>query len=223
VIVCPLLIAAALTAAAPAAEGQSVGDEEGAGRFAARIPPAADPGAPVSEPVWGVPIAHGAGLLVGMRASLSVLWPKSYALWPSAEMGRNIERAYTLPPIYDRHRRLLESDGGPLFLNTVGHGAFGSEVYQRARACRIGPVHSFVFTALTSAVWEYAVEALHHRPSAVDLIWTPVVGAAFGELRFQVWRLARGDPRRAPPRTRRALMILVDPFGEAERALGTSC
>jgi Domain of unknown function (DUF3943) len=199
--------------------GERVGKDDAAGGRTAEGAPRADEG----DPVWGVPLAHGAAVMVGMRVSLYALWPRFFPLWPTAEMGRNIERAYTLPPRYDRHRRLLESDGDPLLLNTVGHGAFGSEVYQRARACRHGPVQSFVFTAFTSTVWEYSIEAPNQRPSAVDLVWTPLVGAAFGEFRFQMWRLARGDPSRSPSPARRALMILVDPFGEAQRALGTGC
>jgi hypothetical protein len=208
-VIIPLFTAAALVATPfHAAAGESRGDPI----------PGSEP-----EPQWSVPIAHGAGLLMGMRVSLSVLWPKSYDLWPTEQARRNIERAYTEPPFYDPHRPLLESDGSPLFLNVVGHGTFGSEVYQRARACRLGLLGSFALTALTSSVWEYVLEAPHQHPSAVDLIWTPFAGAAFGELRFHLWRLARGDPLGTPPLTRRAMMILLDPFGEAERALGTGC
>ena len=223
VIALPLFISAALVASAPSSD-QAATEAEDTGPLSAHQSPTAERDAPeLKEPIWGVALAHGAGVLVGMRASLYALWPNSYPLWQTAETSHILERPYSLVPLYDPHRRLLESDGSSLLLNTVGHGGFGSEVYQRARVCRVAPLHAFVFTALTSAVWEYGFELPYQRPSAVDLIWTPLAGAAFGELRFQLWRLGRGDPSGRPSAAGRALMLLVDPFGELERALGTHC
>jgi len=65
------------------------------------------------------------------------------------------------------------------------------------------------------------VEAPYKRPSGVDLVWTPLGGAVFGELRFQLWRWLRGDPSNP---VRSVLLIATDPFGELERRLfGTRC
>jgi hypothetical protein len=63
-------------------------------------------------------------------------------------------------------------------------------------------------------VWEYAFEANGVRPSAFDLVYTPMTGILFGELRHIAWRSVKpGSPIR----------WIVDPLGEGERALGTGC
>src|SRR2546422_921433 len=62
----------------------------------------------------------------------------------------------------------------------------------------------------------YVVEAPYKRPSGVDLVWTPLGGAVFGELRFQLGRWLRGDPSNP---VKSVLLIATDPFGELERRL----
>lgn len=172
---------------------------------------------------WLVPTLHSAVLMGGMRLSLSALWPASYSPIPDESTPRHLRAAYSQPPEYDRHRTLVESDGDPWTLNLVGHGLFGSEVYQRFRQCGHGALAAFGATVVASTAWEYGIEAFHQRPSAVDLIWTPLAGAAFGEARFQFYRLARGASGSTPGALGRAVMILVDPFGELERVAGAGC
>lgn len=176
--------------------------------------------APIAH--WLVPTLHTIGLMGAMRLSLSILWPDSYPLLEFDAAEKHLREAYTLPPEFDRHRNLFESDGDPWTLNVIGHGLFGSEVYQRFRRCGHGPWAALLATTVASTAWEYGPEALHQRPSAIDLSLTPVLGIALGEARFQLFRAARGDSQETGA-LRRMLMILIDPLGEAERALGTEC
>lgn len=168
---------------------------------------------------WWVPTLHGVGLLGAQRVGASVLWSRAFALDDGAALARQFARAYTEPPKFDPGRRPFEWDGDWWVINVVGHGLMGSELYLRARQCGHGPWASLAFTAAASAAWEYLVEAWHVRPSALDLVWTPLAGMGLGELRRAVWRWAGGAPRAA----RVIVRAVVDPFGELERALGTRC
>jgi hypothetical protein len=156
-----------------------------------------------------------------MRVGLSLIWPGPYDPLPLSRSTAQFARAYGEPPELRRDRALLESDGDPWPINVVGHGLFGGEAYGRVRQCGGGPLAASLFTAGASAFWEYGLEAFHKRPSAVDLVLTPALGAALGESRFRLQRWLRTRPRTA---LRRAVEVLIDPLGEAERAwLGTRC
>ncbi|HSM93537.1 MAG TPA: DUF3943 domain-containing protein [Anaeromyxobacteraceae bacterium] len=202
----PLLatIAAALLAVEPATA-------------APESPPAAAPtaaeAAPQGGPRWTVPAAHAGGFLLGMRLTVSVAWPSAYDPTRWREERDQLRLAFTRPPELDPHRRLLESDGDPWWLNGFGHAYFGAEIYGRTRQCGWGPLAAVLATAATSVAWEYGLEAPYKRPSAVDLVWTPLAGALLGEGRYRLHRwLAR---RGASP----WLLIVVDPLGEGERRL----
>ena len=132
--------------------------------------------------------------------------------------GAQLRLAFTRPPELRAGRNLLESDGDPWWLNGFGHALFGSEIYGRTRQCGHGALGALVATAAATAVWEYGLEAPHKRPSAVDLVWTPLAGAALGEGRFRLhrWLISRGAAA--------WLLFAVDPLGEGERrVLGTGC
>ncbi|HET9449472.1 MAG TPA: DUF3943 domain-containing protein [Aggregicoccus sp.] len=181
------------------------------------------PGLSEEQPRWTVPVLHSVGVVLGMRAGLSALWPRAYDPSRLREGVRQLGAAYTRPPEFHRGVPLLESDGDPWLLNTVGHGLFGSEVYGRARHCGHSALASLAGAAVASTAWEYSLEALHQRPSALDLVWTPLAGALLGEGRFRLHRLVRGHGERVGP-LRRALLVALDPLGEAERGLlGTDC
>ena len=102
----------------------------------------------------------------------------------------------------------------------LGHGLFGSELYLRARTCHLPWYGALAFTAASSALWEYGFEGNGVRPSALDLVYTPLAGMALGEGRHVVWRAAGGL---ASAGLRTFLRAAVDPFGEAERAFGAGC
>lgn len=165
-----------------------------------------------------VPAAHGLAVMTVMRAVETVIWPEPFAR--PALFAESWKRAFTEPPLFDASQPFFRWDGDPLLVNVGGHALFGSELHLRARTCRFGWATAFVFTAATSALWEYGFEANGVRPSALDLVYTPVAGLALGEARFQLWRAA-GSLR--PSAGRGALRAILDPLGELERAAGTRC
>lgn len=169
---------------------------------------------------WGVPLTHTAGLFIGMRVGLSVLWPRAYDPSRLDASAQHLASAYTRPPHFRRGAPLLESDGDPWLLNTVGHGLFGAEVYGRFRQCGHSPGAAFLAATTASAAWEYGPEALHQRPSAIDLLWTPVAGALLGELRHTALRALAGA---RPGPVRAVLRAVVDPLGTLERDLLGAC
>jgi hypothetical protein len=171
-----------------------------------------------SRTSWAVPAAHAGGFLLGMRISVGVLWPEAYDPTRLAAEGRQLRLAYTRPPELRSGGSLLESDGDPAWVNAIGHGVFGAEIYGRTRSCGHGAVAALLTTVAASTAWEYALEAPHKRPSAIDLAWTPLVGGLLGEGRFRLHRWL--SARRSAP----WLLFAVDPLGEAERrALRTRC
>ncbi len=161
-----------------------------------------------------IPLAHTAALMGAMRLSLSLRWPEAFAPLPPDRAWSAARENWRQAPEFHSDMPLIESDGDPWLVNGVGHGLFGSEVYLRTRRCGHGPLASFGAAAAASTIWEYGIESFHQRPSAVDLVWTPLSGLAFGELRYQLLR-AFGHHR--------AVSAIVDPFGELQRALGTRC
>jgi hypothetical protein len=176
---------------------------------------------PAPATIWSVPIAHSLGVLAGMRLGLSLIWPAAYDPTPFSRSTRQFASAYNRPPEYHGDRSFLESDGDPWSINVIGHGLFGSEIYNRVRQCGGASWQAFAFTAATSAVWEYGIEAFSKRPSALDLVLTPMIGTALGEARYRAHRWLKERPRGF---WRTLGAVLVDPFGEGERVvLGTRC
>ncbi|MBU8898025.1 DUF3943 domain-containing protein [Corallococcus sp. H22C18031201] len=180
------------------------------------------PDAPVRN--WRVPVLHTTGLMLVMRGSLSVLYPRDFDPTRVKENLRHLRDSYSHPPEFRAHAPAFEWDGDPWVLNTVGHGLFGSEVYLRTRQCGHGVLPSLLTAAIASTLWEYGVEAWHKRPSAQDLVWTPLAGALLGEGRFRLHHWLATSGGEPPGGARTVLMFVVDPLGEAERrALDTDC
>lgn len=191
---------------------------------AAAIPTESAPPAPAETaaaepaPEIVVPLAHAVALMTVMRIGEAVIWPDPFAR--TQHFAAHYEEAFTKPPIFDSSKPAFEWDGDPWYVNTIGHGLFGSELYLRARMCHLHWYGALVFAAASSTAWEYAFEGSGVRPSALDLVWTPLAGGALGEGRYLAWQAA-GDIRAAGLRS--VVRAVVDPFGEMERALGTSC
>ncbi len=173
---------------------------------------------PSAAPDIVVPALHGLALMTVMRATETVIWPDPFAR-PQG-FGANYEAAFTQPPKLDTRQPFMRWDGDPLVVNVVGHGLFGSELYLRARQCRLGWGGALAFAAAPSAVWEYGFEANGVRPSAQDLVYTPLIGLALGEARYVLHRAA-GEVK--SPAARGLTRAVLDPLGELERALGTGC
>lgn len=177
--------------------------------------PAAEP-----RPNVVIPIFHAAGQFLLQRTAEAYFYPDPFAYSRVGEWGKHYRDAFTKPPLFDRHAPAFEWDHDRWTINVIGHGLMGSELYLRARQCALGVPLSFAFTAAASTVWEYAIEGNGVRPSAEDLVYTPLAGLVLGEGRFQLFRLASGL---AAPGPRAVLKAVIDPFGELERALGTRC
>ena len=173
-----------------------------------------------TEPVLVVPTLHALALMTTMRLGEAYLWPEPFAATNRVEIALHYQQAYSRPPLWDGSRPLFREDGDRWQINVFGHGLFGSELYLRARSCRLAPWQALLFAGTASATWEYGFEASGVRPSALDLTFTPLAGFALGEARFQAWRAVR---RLQPGALRTTLSALVDPLGDAERALGAPC
>lgn len=183
-------------------------------------PPEPAPAVAASEPrpELVVPLAHAVALMTVMRLGEAIIWPDPFAR--TQHFAAHYEEAFTEPPIFDSSKPAFEWDGDPWYVNTIGHGLFGSELYLRARMCHLHWYGALVFAAASSTAWEYAFEGSGVRPSALDLVWTPLAGGALGEGRYVAWQAAAGI-RAAGLRS--VVRAVIDPFGEMERALGTSC
>jgi hypothetical protein len=165
-----------------------------------------------------IPLAHAVALMTVMRATESFIWPDPFAR--TQHFAGHYEEAFTRPPVFDTSQRAFEWDGDPWYINTFGHGLFGSELYMRARTCHLPWYGALAFAAGSSAVWEYAFEGNGVRPSALDLVFTPLGGMLLGEARYLGWNAAQGI--RAPA-LRGTVRAVLDPLGELERAVGTGC
>jgi hypothetical protein len=172
------------------------------------------------QPRLTPPVLHALGLLSVMRASEAYLWPQPFAETRLTTLELHYYDAFSRPPKWDSSRAWYTADGDRWQINIVGHGLFGSELYLRARTCRLPAWQALLFTGLASATWEYGFEANGVRPSALDLTYTPLAGLVLGEVRFQGYRAAR---RLAPGALRTSLSLVLDPLGELERALGSPC
>lgn len=167
---------------------------------------------------WTPPILHTVALFSVQRIVEAWLWPDPFAR--VGDFGYHYAEAFTKPPIFDTDKPAFRWDGDSAALNVVGHGMMGSELYMRARTCAFGWAGSLAFAAGASAVWEYAFEGNGVRPSAQDLVYTPLAGMALGEARYFVWSRVRS--LNAAPSVR-WLKYVFDPLGELERVLGSPC
>jgi hypothetical protein len=182
---------------------------------------ATDPAPPASEQhSWVVPSLHALGLMSTMRLSEAYLWPDPFAETDRYRIAGHYDEAFTQPPQFDASRPLFREDGDAWYINVVGHGLFGSELYLRARTCRKPAWQALLFTGVASTAWEYGFEASGVKPSGLDLMFTPVAGLVLGEARYWAWSGARALPRGLP---RSVLSAVFDPLGDIERALGSPC
>lgn len=167
-----------------------------------------------------MPVVHALALMSTMRLTEAYLWPHPFADTNRWSLGLRYQEAFSQPPRWDSSRPLFQADGDRWQINVIGHGLFGSELYLRARTCRLPPWQALLFTSLASATWEYGFEANGVRPSALDLTFTPLAGLTLGEARYQAWRATR---RLSAGPFRQTLSVLLDPLGELERAMNTPC
>ncbi|HSC52125.1 MAG TPA: DUF3943 domain-containing protein [Phnomibacter sp.] len=132
----------------------------------------------VWKKVWRGEMLIGGAELVGM--GILMMLPKDVTKWPDdwvADAGRNINRAYSNPPVID------EDDWQ---MNYVGHPLAGSLYYNTIRSQNATWFQSFLFSTAQSVIWEYLVEGIAEQPSVQDLIITPISGSILGEACHQL-------------------------------------
>jgi hypothetical protein len=115
--------------------------------------------------------------LVGMGILIAL--PKSVTQWESDWMkdaASNIHRAWTQAPVWDKDNWAI---------NYIGHPWAGSLYYNALRSQGASRVESFIFSTFQSTLWEYTIEAVAEQPSIQDLIFTPTLGALWGEAAHQ--------------------------------------
>ncbi|MDP3710106.1 MAG: DUF3943 domain-containing protein [bacterium] len=71
-------------------------------------------------------------------------------------------------------------DGDSFATNYIAHPLVGAFTYYMFRKQGHSVKKSFCATALQSTLFEYTIEGFVERPSGVDLIVTPVIGAPLG-------------------------------------------
>ena len=115
----------------------------------------------------------GGAELLGITAL--ILTPKEVTGWSpdwTQDAWRNVKRSLSTPPVWD------DDDWQ---LNYIGHPIAGSYYYNSLRSQNANIFHSFLFATAQSFIWEYFIEATAEKPSAQDLIVTPIVGSLLGE------------------------------------------
>lgn len=127
---------------------------------------------------FGRKAARGQLLIGGVEAIgmlVLVLMPKEVTKWEDDWMqdaGRNLSRAFTSPPVYDKDDWAI---------NYIGHPVAGSYYYNAVRSQRASWWQSLLFATAQSFIWEYVIEGVAEQPSIQDLWITPIGGIALGE------------------------------------------
>lgn len=181
--------------------------------------PPPEPAPEATQPNWWVPSLHATGIFVSLRTYEAFRYPDPFAD-PLSTWPEHYADAFTEPPLFDSSAPFARWDGDPWTINLIGHALLGSELYYRPRRCGSSVLPALAFTAGATLAWEYAFEANGVRPSAQDLVYTPLSGLIFGEARYLAWTAADGI---GEPTLRVVLRTLLDPLGELERGLGTPC
>ena len=115
----------------------------------------------------------GGAELLGITAL--ILSPKEVTGWSpdwTQDAWRNMKRSLSTLPVWDNDDWQL---------NYIGHPIAGSYYYNSLRSQHASIIHSFLFAAAQSFIWEYFIEATAEKPSTQDLIVTPIAGAILGE------------------------------------------
>jgi hypothetical protein len=168
---------------------------------------------------WTATVSHHHALMLGMRVTEVWLWPEPFAETRPAVLRARYTEAFTTPPKWNNRASWFQWDGDRWFINVLGHAALGSELYLGARRCHFEPLAAVSLAAVGSVVWEYGYEASGVRPSALDLLYTPVAGIIVGETRHLLIK----EAQKLRPGWKNFVTVLLDPFGEVERTFGFKC
>lgn len=127
------------------------------------------------------------GTAIASGAILSLL-PKEETNWEEGAFDHglsNLGRAWSELPVWDR-------DGA--FHDWFGHPYAGAFYYNMMRSQGATVGQSFAYCVAQSVLWEYVLEAAAEQPSIQDLVSTPIMGAALGEVlhRWSISILKKG-------------------------------
>jgi hypothetical protein len=167
-------------------------------------------------PNWVTPSLHCAGVQLVGRVGASILWPRAFDVTEVKQNWGNIKRSWSTAPEFDTSESFFSWDHDPWALNLFAHGFMGSEYYLRYRETHHSIWVSLGMTLAWSVFWEYLIEAWHKQPSGIDLLWTPMGGALFGEGRYRLYLVVE---RLSRSKGRHVLLYLIDPLGQLERDL----
>lgn len=111
---------------------------------------------------------------------IGAIWllPEDVSNWSEEKVGKKFGDKYlehvTNPPIMDNDSPLI---------NFIGHPYSGAIYYTVARHAGLSKMQSFGYSVfMSTAFWEYGVEAIFEEPSIQDLIITPILGSLLGAL-----------------------------------------
>jgi hypothetical protein len=90
-----------------------------------------------------------------------------------ADAKRNLHRAWTTPPVWDKD---------PWRVNYLGHPYAGSYYYNMLRTQGASPRAAFLYSTGQSLLWEFVIEAVSEQPSIQDLLVTSNIGSVLGEM-----------------------------------------
>ena len=153
------------------------------------------------------PITGGELALLGITATL----PKSWTGWSNrfvAEGAAHFKTAWTRPPIMDDDH---------WFHNYVGHPYGGSLYFNSVRSQGATVRQSVFMSAVLSTQWEYLIEAVAERPSIQDLVITPIIGSALGELIHSATLKMKRGGTTLPEK---ALILVLNPMHAIFAGLG---
>ena len=153
------------------------------------------------------------GAFVGTLVVLECL-PEDATTWNRA--------ALQTVPFYKRwfknvFKRGPEIDHDNPIFNFVLHPYAGAAYFMSARSCGFNFYQSLLYATIISNVgWEFGVEACMERPSIQDLLITPLVGSAIGELFYKAKRHIASNGYRlwGSPVLGNIVAFLIDPVNE---------
>lgn len=157
----------------------------------------------------------------GTFVAFSILWlaPESFSGWDKEQ----IKEEGLINQWKANVRAGPVWDNDDFFLNWIMHPWSGAIYYMSARGSGFRWWESFLYSAVMSTFfWEYGVEAFAEVPSWQDLLITPFVGSAVGELFF----IAKGQIVRNDRRIWNSKflgitsLILMDPMNELLNVMG---
>ncbi len=127
----------------------------------------------------GYKVLRSAGLTLSFQAAtigVGLLLPRDFTYWETGSRSvyaNNLKVAFTQPPVID---------DDAWYMNFVAHPFQGSYYYNSFRSQGGQVWQSALASVAYSTAWEYLIEANFERPSIQDLIVTPILGSALGEL-----------------------------------------